>query len=513
MSRPAGVGIAPGPLPSTAMVPTTRGSGSDVPSVAPPGSPVTAGSLPADTELRSPHAAGSGAALEDAEEKRLEQLIGVRSSKASYYARWQGARRDLGRALAALRALSDAMCNTALGPAALCDGVLQAVGTLLDAQWAACVLTGADTPPTGPTSFTWRLPSVVGPCAPSAQDTLALAVRVPDAATVLRDAAVLGVPMRLGVRRVGTLLVGMPRPCGEDGVAVSILETMANQIAAALRQAWLYEHSEYIRRQAIEGWAEAERRADELTRRNEQLKRARGRLARARRAELLSAERHRIARDLHDGVAQCLVGIGMHLEWCQRHQDRRLPGYDRVAASKDLCRSALESIRAAVFELSQLEPPGGGLGQSLRELAVDFRSVGQLHVGVRVRGTPHELPPEVEHSLVQICQEGLWNVLRHARAHHAWLQLRYTASETVLTVSDDGRGQPGVVGRYLCATGSPGSKHGLRNIAERTREIGGCAAAEHRRGGGLRLRVRVPAAAAADRPQDGGMPDDEVRGE
>ena len=55
-------------------------------------------------------------------------------------------------------------------------------------------------------------------------------------------------------------------------------------------------------------------------------------LARIRQAELVNAERHRIARDLHDSVAQCLVGIGMHLEWCHRHLDPGSPAYERLVA-------------------------------------------------------------------------------------------------------------------------------------------------------------------------------------
>ena len=82
-------------------------------------------------------------------------------------------------------------------------------------------------------------------------------------------------------------------------------------------------------------WRGAERRAAEMARRNGQLRRAREHLARVRQAELVSAERHRIARDLHDSVAQCLVGIGMHLEWCHRHLDPSSPAYERLVASKE----------------------------------------------------------------------------------------------------------------------------------------------------------------------------------
>jgi signal transduction histidine kinase len=269
-------------------------------------------------------------------------------------------------------------------------------------------------------------------------------------------------------------------------------------------------------------WRGAERRAAELTRRNEQLRRAREHLARVRQAELVNAERHRIARDLHDSVAQCLVGIGMHLEWCHRHLDPASPAYERLVASKELARAGLGWVRSAVEELSGLEQPGTGLGQALRDLAADFRSAGQLRVSVRVTARQRQLPSAVEHSLFQIAQEGLWNAVRHARATQAWLSLTYTEDQILLSVSDDGSGDPAAVGRYLAAvtsstgtsstgtssTGTSGTGalgagdprrggHGLRNIAERTAELGGEVTLRRRRGGGLRVSVRVPAGAAA----------------
>lgn len=252
---------------------------------------------------------------------------------------------------------------------------------------------------------------------------------------------------------------------------------------------------------ALAGWDEAERRADEMARRNEQLRRAREQLARVRQAEALSAERHRIARDLHDGVAQCLVGIGMHLEWCHRHLDPSSPAYERLVASKELARAGLGWVRSAVEELSGLEQPGTGLGQALRDLAADFRSAGQLRVSVRVTARQRQLPSAVEHSLFQIAQEALWNAVRHANATQAWLSLTYTEDQIVLSICDDGSGDPAVVGRYL-TTVSPGPSRpgasrrggrGLRNIAERAAELGGEVRLLRRRGGGLRVSVRVPA--------------------
>jgi signal transduction histidine kinase len=238
----------------------------------------------------------------------------------------------------------------------------------------------------------------------------------------------------------------------------------------------------------------AEHRAAELAWRNDQLRRARDHLARVRQAELVSAERHRIARDLHDSVAQCLVGIGMNLEWCRRHMDPDAPGYERLVASRELARAGLGWVRSAVGELSGLEQPGTGLGHAMRDLAADFRAAGQLRVSVRVTGRPRQLPPAAEHALFQIAQEALWNVVRHAEASQAWLTLAYREDEIRLSVSDDGCGDPEAARGHLRAAGPRRGRHGLRNIAERAAELGGEAVLLRRRGGvGLRITVAVPA--------------------
>jgi signal transduction histidine kinase len=247
---------------------------------------------------------------------------------------------------------------------------------------------------------------------------------------------------------------------------------------------------------ALAGWDAAERRADEMAWRNDQLRRAKEQLARVRQAEALSAERHRIARDLHDGVAQCLVGIGMHLEWCRRHTDPDAPEYDRLVASRELARAGLGWVRSAVDELSGFDHPGTGLGQTLRDLAADFRSARLLRVSVRVSGCQRQLPVAVEHSLFQISQEGLWNVVRHAEASQAWLSLAYRDGQLRLSVADNGTGDPAAAGRYLASDAPLHGRHGLRNMAERTAELDGVIRAGQRRGGGLRIWVSIPVPSA-----------------
>lgn len=394
--------------------------------------------------------------------------------------------------------MSEALCVTALGPVALCDAVLDAVGRLFDAEWAVLVVTSGELPSSVPARFTWCREPGRNARIPAAEESAALAARITSRPQVMAagDGAareiVLGAPMRLDQRQVGALLIGTDHPAGPDGIGMSILETVANQIVAALRNAWLFEHGEELRRQAMAGRADAERHAEELASRNEQLRRARGQLARARQAELVSAERHRIGRELHDGVAQCLVGIGMHLEWCHRHLDPASPAYDRLVASKELARAGLGRVRSAVAELSELERPGTGLRQVLRELAGNFRSAGPLRVSVRVSGHQRQLAPDTEHALFQMAQEGLWNVVRHAGAGQAWLNLQYRPGHTCLSISDDGDGDPAAARRHLAGGAAARGRYGLRIMAERASELGGEVSVRRRRGGGLRIEVRLP---------------------
>jgi signal transduction histidine kinase len=472
--------------------------------------------LPGETRpvARSVPADGTPA---DPDTSRLEQLVGVHATKAGYYAQWCGTRQDLRRALNALGTVSAALCVTTLGPEAVCDAVLDAIGRLADARWAALVLLDDELRSALPEPVIWTSGGgePVGlPDLPERADAW-----TDGAAVAVADGGVSGwppctrVPMRLDHRLVGVLLVGErtgPGRGAAEAFDVSILQTVANQIVVALRNAWLYDQSEQLRRAAVDGWSEAERRADELARRNSQLRRARGKLAQARRAEVVSRDRNRIARELHDGVAQYLVGIGMHAEWCARHVPADTPLHTRLRASKELARSALDRIRSAVHELSQLDRPGAGLGQALRELASDVRSLGLSDVQVTVRGRREPLPAELEHALFQITQEALWNVVRHAGASRAWVDLEYRTDEVRpsgdlpvpdgprgrdvrLVVADDGRGRPEVLRAWSTAGhGESGERYGLRNMRSRAEELGGVLEVTPRRGGGVRLLVSVP---------------------
>jgi signal transduction histidine kinase len=261
---------------------------------------------------------------------------------------------------------------------------------------------------------------------------------------------------------VGVLSVGLRHDAVVQSTDVSILVTLANHAGVALHNAQLFAQSERVRR----------------------------RLEEARRRQLLSQERSRIARELHDSVAQHLLTIGMNLEWCRRHQSTSAPVLERVTAAKSLARSAVDDIRAVIFELA-----GDGkidLRRALREVIEDVVAGTRLQVGLRTYGSQPPLPGATQHALVQMAREALFNVVRHANAGHAWLTLRWKSGGVRLVVADDGGGDVHVLQRRLDGSRPAGEHFGLAGIGGRVRELGGTASVQRRRGGGVSLQVEVP---------------------
>lgn len=359
-------------------------------------------------------------------EEWLERLTGARSSKPTFYAEWRRTSHGLNRAVDALRAISAALCTTTSGPDALCAAVMDALNRHFGA---------------GAVSLT------LAPCEE-------------------------GVPVLVDGEPVGALLLARPADIDESDVA--ILQIVANQLAVALQNAVLYQ--------------EARGQARELAERNRQLEVAHRRLGEAGQRQLISQERHRMARELHDSVAQHLISIGMNLEWCGRNEPSPEVGR-RVVVTKELTRAALTQLRAAIFELSELDSNGGGMRGVLMDLAREFRAITPLRVRVRVRGEPVVLPLSTQHALFHIAQEAMFNVVRHASARGIWVDLAYGTGAVALTVSDDGTGDPATIARSLRGATAPA---GLGNIRERTRELNGSVRALARRGGGVRIRVTAP---------------------
>jgi signal transduction histidine kinase len=441
-------------------------------------------------------------------ERVLERLIGVRSSKPSFYAAWREKSARLDRTIETLERISAALCVTPEGPGALCEAVVEAAGHHFGAPWAA--MTFADGP------LAHELPPVImhseGKVARGWDDAppslYALAARAVSARGPVVAAAdphdergapggphgdAVAVPMLLRDELAGALAVGLPADAQIEESDLSILLTLANHAGLALHNAWMFQESERLREQAEAASRAAELHATELGRRSRQLERARRRLEEARRRQLLGQERSRIARELHDSVAQHLISIGMMLEWCRKQEPPSSPIVERLLSSKELARSALEEIRAVIYELARAEHPED-LPAALEELVEELTHTTDLEISLRTRGGRRALPRATEHALSQIAREALFNVARHAEASRGWVAVRFGDRSVRLTVADDGCGDPERLQRRLesAARGVSNYHRGLANIAERARELAARVRFTPRRGGGVRLEVTAP---------------------
>lgn len=183
-------------------------------------------------------------------------------------------------------------------------------------------------------------------------------------------------------------------------------------------------------------------------------------LAAQAQATVVLEERNRMAREIHDTLAQGFTGIVIQLEAAEDTLPAAPEAKDHLARARQLARESLAEARRSVWALRPQGLDGGGLPAGLRRLASQLSS-GETAVDVTVEGTPSPLPATVEDEALRIAQEAVNNALRHGRASHITLTLAFTPHHLSLTAADDGRGfDPDQVAAGLGLTG-------MRERAER----------------------------------------------
>lgn len=200
----------------------------------------------------------------------------------------------------------------------------------------------------------------------------------------------------------------------------------------------------------------------------------------ALRDEATAEERRRLSRDLHDGVAQDLAGLGYLIDELTEVATEPEVIAQGTALRRELTRVVAE-LRRSVFLLRN-EGEGKTLGQRLEALAEHIASRSGISVEVEVTEGSKRLRPEVEAELLRIAQEGINNAARHADARRITVEVIVQAPDAHVRVSDDGRG---------LQTGRDDS-HGVRIMKERARRIGARLQLHNREDGpGAELVVRL----------------------
>ncbi|TAM67663.1 MAG: sensor histidine kinase [Microbacteriaceae bacterium] len=200
------------------------------------------------------------------------------------------------------------------------------------------------------------------------------------------------------------------------------------------------------------------------------------------------AERARLAREIHDTVAQGLSSIQLLLHAVER-ADEQHPAIDHVRLARETAATNLAETRRFIRELTPPALEEHTLEGALRRLAAGTTET-DLPVHVTISGDPTPLPMGIETALLRIAQGSLANVSQHARAGQVELTLSYMDDSVSLDIVDDGCGfDPATLPAQ--PTGSRES-FGLRAIRERAEQLGGQAVIESRPGAGTAVAVSLP---------------------
>lgn len=193
------------------------------------------------------------------------------------------------------------------------------------------------------------------------------------------------------------------------------------------------------------------------------------RLAEERMRRAVYEERERLARELHDGIAQTLFFLNVKLKQGQVEDAR--------AALTDID----SHVRQAIFNLRTSPEEGGSLAQRLHKWLGQWSARTGIEVGEHLQMTDGAFSPSEEVHLFGIVQEAFTNINKHAKASLAHIELQATVKEWRLSIRDDGQG--------IAEHDSIQSKYGLKMIAERADKLGASVKIDLLPNGGTQLTL------------------------
>jgi signal transduction histidine kinase len=208
---------------------------------------------------------------------------------------------------------------------------------------------------------------------------------------------------------------------------------------------------------------------------------------RAQQAELAALEeRHRVAREIHDGIAQSIYMLSISLEACVDLASQGQNGLqERLRSLVQISKQALLDTRHYIFDLKPMLEGNRPITEMVEHQLQEFRTVTSIPTAFTVSGIEATLPLSASAGLYRIVQEGLANVFRHAQASQVEVHLAFNEEKVQLQIRDDGKG--------FNTTNGP-SGYGLGNMAQRARELGGELNIESSPGHGTCLTLTLPVA-------------------
>jgi signal transduction histidine kinase len=343
------------------------------------------------------------------------------------------------RLLSELRVVSRRLSG-GLDPVTLADGLLDDVSTRTNARRAALLVRreGGIVLPLA------RSDGDDGWLAEAEQDPLVLdawTTETPASAATGRRGHRLVIPLRVGNRTIGAVVADVAEPVSADELAM--LARSTDDGSLRLETALLFDEVREI---------------------------------------ATHEERRRLAREIHDGIAQELASLGYLIDDLQA----RARGADlhslAVTLRKEVTR-ILSDLRHSIFDLRSDVPADVGIGTALARYARQVGSQIGLTVHLIHEESHERLRPEVEAELLRIGQEAITNVRKHAKARNLWVTVAVNPPAARVRVADDGVGL-GV---------RPRDRYGLDIMAERAQRVGATLLIENRPEGGTVVDVSLGA--------------------
>ncbi len=216
------------------------------------------------------------------------------------------------------------------------------------------------------------------------------------------------------------------------------------------------------------------------------------RLERANLQAALVSERQAMAAEVHDSIAQTLAFVKMRMPLLQgaisAHEESKALQY--CADVRSAVSSAHTNLRAIIGQFRAPMDPLG-LKHALRASILSFQQLAQIDLRFEDSAPGLRLSAGQESQVFCIVQEALANIAKHAGAQHAWLKIEQHPDRIDIVVEDDGTGLPAT------PQNSTPSHFGIDIMRQRAQRLGGSIEIGAREGGGTRIRLFFPAAAAA----------------
>jgi signal transduction histidine kinase len=259
------------------------------------------------------------------------------------------------------------------------------------------------------------------------------------------------VPLIMKSELVGMLIVGRSRTRSFTDDEVSSIATFANQLSIAIKTQSLIKEKE---------------------------------------KRLLLEERNRIAREIHDGVAQSLAGAIMNLETAERKFEQKPKETMRIVSDSIVkLRSSLKEIRESIYALRPYPTERVGLIPAMKKRIQTMEKEAGVSIKFQIRGEEESLSSMVEKILFDVFQESITNSIKHSQSHNIDVLLSYQAEQILLKIKDYGVGFS-LLEELVKAKND--AHFGILNMNESIERVNGSLQINSKQGEGTEIAIIIP---------------------